>query len=182
MIDPSSFSLDVALTNLSYAFTSLRTLLVAFSYVVGAGMVAKGLMMYRQLANQTMSSAQRGELAGPMVWIVIGCILVYFPATLQSTLTTVFGSGEMSAASELIGYGTVSGVERWREISEVIVMYVRLVGYIAFIRGWIILSKMGHSGTQPGSIGKGVIHIIGGILLVNVIDTVNLLSRTFGLG
>lgn len=181
MVDPSNFSLDLALTNLSYAFTSIRTLIVALSYVMGVGMVVKGLMMYRQLANQTMASAQRGELAGPMVWIIIGCILIYFPRTLQSTLITVFGSGDISAASDLIGYTTISGVERWREISEVIIMYVKLVGYIAFVRGWIILSKMGHSGSQPGSIGKGVIHVIGGVLLINIIDTVNLLARTFGL-
>ncbi|MCS5708313.1 hypothetical protein CC99x_005280 [Candidatus Berkiella cookevillensis] len=181
MIDTSSFSLDLALQNLSYAFTSLKALIVALSYVLGVGMVVRGLMMYRQLANVTMSSAQRGELAGPMVWIIVGVILVYFPRTLESSLTTVFATGDTAAASELIGYVTISGVERWREISEIIVNYMKLIGYIAFLRGWIILSKMGHSGSQPGSIGKGIVHIVGGVLLINVIDTVNLLARTFGL-
>lgn len=181
MIDASHFSLDLALQNLSAAFTGLKTLIVALSYVIGVGMTVKGLMMYRALANQTLSTAQRGELAGPMVWIIVGVILIYFPRTLESTMLTVFGTTDTSPASALLPWATQSSAARWQEISEVIVNYVKLIGYIAFLRGWIILSKMGHQGAQPGSIGKAIIHVIGGILLVNIIDTVNLLSRTFGL-
>lgn len=179
----SSFSLDTAITNLSNSFDSLVTLVVAVSYVTGLALVVRGVMMYRQLANQTMASAQRGEFAGPLVFIVVGAILVYFPSTLNTSLNTLFvgvDQNSLSEASQMIGYQSLAGVEHWQEIADVVVKYVKLVGLIAFVRGWIILSKMGHSGSQPGSVGKGIIHIIGGVLLINIVDTFRMLANTLG--
>lgn len=179
MIDPGNFSFNAAMTNLTSAFQNIQQLVVALSYVMGLGMMAKGVMMYRIFASQTFASAQRGEIAGPMVWIVVGAILIYLPSTIDSTMATVFGTTEVAPNNELLGYG-VSGIPEWVRLADVIIGWVKLIGLIAFVRGWVILSKMGHSGAQPGSIGKGIIHIIGGILLFNLIDTVNILARTFG--
>jgi intracellular multiplication protein IcmC len=137
-------------------------------------------MMYKALATQTMASAQKGEFAGPLVFIVVGALLIYVPSTLNTSLSTIFGSTDIGTSSQLIGYSSMSSVEQWQEITDVIVQYMYLVGLIAFVRGWVILSKMGHSGSQPGSVGKGLIHVIGGILLINIVDTVNLLASTFG--
>ncbi len=176
----ASFSLDMAITNLSESFGNIQKLIVAISYVMGVGMAVKGVMMYRVFANQSMSSAQRGEFAGPLVWITIGCLLVYFPTTLDSSLQTVFGTSDLGNANELVAYSSISTVEKWKSISDVIIQYVKLIGLIAFVRGWVILSKMGHSGAQPGSISKGIIHVIGGVLLINIVDTVNMLATTFG--
>lgn len=179
MIDPGSFNLGTALTNLSAAFGSITKLIVALSYVIGVGMMAKGVMSYRIFANQTFGSAQRGELAGPMVWLFVGALLVYLPATMDSTMITVFGTDDVGDSSELIAYAGATTAD-WAKIAEVVIQYIKLIGFIAFVRGWIILSKMGHSGAQPGSIGKGIIHVVGGILLINVVDTVKILAQTFG--
>lgn len=179
MIDPGSFNLATALTNLSAAFGSITKLIVALSYVMGVGMMSKGVMSYRIFANQTFGSAQRGELAGPMVWLFVGALLVYLPSTMDSSMATVFGTSEIGANSDLIAYSSASTLE-WKQIADVVIQYIKLIGFIAFIRGWIILSKMGHSGAQPGSIGKGTIHVIGGVLLINIVDTVNLLAQTLG--
>lgn len=94
-------------------------------------------------------------------------------------MATVFGTSEIGANSDLIAYSSASTLE-WKQIADVVIQYIKLIGFIAFIRGWIILSKMGHSGAQPGSIGKGTIHVIGGVLLINIVDTVNLLAQTLG--
>ncbi|MBS0286287.1 MAG: hypothetical protein JSR17_03275 [Proteobacteria bacterium] len=177
---PTSFSLDTALANLSKAFSSIEHLIVAITYVIGLSLIVRGIMMYRIFANQTFGSAQRGEIAGPMVHLVIGAILLYLPSTLTSSLGTIFGSSEIGQASDLINYQTLSSSEKWQKLTNVVVEYMVLIGLIAFVRGWVILSKMGHSGSQPGSIGKGLVHIIGGILLINIVDTVNLLGCTFG--
>jgi intracellular multiplication protein IcmC len=142
----------------------------------------KGVMMYKVFATQTFSSAQKGELMAPLVHLAIGAILIYLPSTQQTSLQTVFGTTSMGAASDLFAYQSFSSVAYWQDISEVVVSYTKLVGYIAFIRGWIILSRMGHSGNQPGTVGKGIIHVVGGILLVNVVDTFNIIACTMGYG
>lgn len=182
-MSPTSFNLDTMLDNLTSSFDSLVMLVVAVSYVTGLSLVVRGVMMYRQFANQTMASAQRGEIAGPMVFIVVGAILIYFPSTLDTSLATLFGnvnSNNLKMASSMIGYQSLAQGAEWQRIADVVVKYVQLVGLIAFVRGWIILSKMGHSGSQPGSVGKGITHIVGGVLLINVIDTFNVFATTFG--
>jgi intracellular multiplication protein IcmC len=179
----SSFDLSQALANLTRSYSMLVHLVVAVSYVTGLSLVVRGLLMYKVFAVQTLSSAHKGEFAGPLVFIVVGSILIYFPSTLNTTLGTLFvgvDQNNLATASQMIGYQSLAQVEHWQQIADVVVKYVKLIGLIAFVRGWIILSKMGHSGSQPGSVGKGIIHIIGGILLINIVDTFRLLAVTFG--
>lgn len=180
MLSPSSFSLDMMLNNLQASFGNLQKLVFAISIVIGISLMVRGVMMYSVLARQTMSSAQKGEIAGPMVHIFVGALLIYIPSTMSSSLTTIFGSDQLGSAGDMIAYSSLSGVEKWQQISNIIVEYMKLIGLIAFVRGWVILSKMGHAGSQPGSIGKGVIHLIGGVLLINIVDTINILAQTFG--
>jgi intracellular multiplication protein IcmC len=179
----ASFDLSTALTRLSYSFDMLVQLIVAVSYITGLSLVVRGLMMYKVFATQTLSSAHKGEFAGPLVHIVVGAILIYFPSTLNTTLNTLFvgvDQNSLSTASQMIGYQSLQNDAQWTQIADVVVKYVKLVGLIAFVRGWVILSKMGHAGSQPGSIAKGIIHIVGGVLLINIVDTFRILAVTFG--
>lgn len=180
MVNPTSFSLDQALANLTASFNGIYSLVVSLSVVIGIFMAVKGVMGFKTIATQTFSSAQRGELAGPIIHIVIGVLLIYLPQTTTTGLTTIFGSASVSASSELIGYNSISHSAKWQDIADVVLMYTKLIGLIAFIRGWVILSKMAGSQNQPGSVGKGMIHVIGGILLINIVDTFNLLASTLG--
>jgi intracellular multiplication protein IcmC len=180
MINPSSFDLSTMLANLEASFSNLQSLVVAISYVTGVALVVRGVMMYKIFGSQTMSSAQRGEFAGPLVFIIVGSLLIYLPSTFQGSIQTVFGHTELGQAKDLVAYQALEGGEKWQEISDIVVKYMKLIGLIAFVRGWIILSKMGHAGSQPGSIAKGIIHVIGGVLLINIVDTFNILATTFG--
>lgn len=179
-VTSAAFSLDTAITNLKETFVQLRTLTGALSYVIGVALVVRGLMMYKIFGSQTMASAQKGEFAGPLVFIIVGAILIYYPSTLDTSLKTLFGTTALKPTNQLMNYASLEKTEQWRDLSDVIVKYIYLIGLIAFIRGWVILSKMGHSGSQPGSIGKGIIHIVGGVLLINIVATVNILAETFG--
>lgn len=174
--------LGTALENLTFAFESLVNLVAAISYVMGLYFIFRGVGMYKIFATQSFASAHKGEVAGPLVFMVVGAILMYFPSTLDTSMQTLFGYGtkEMSPAEDMIGYAAASSNAHWEEISTVLIKYMKLIGFIAFLRGWTILSKMGHSGAQPGSVGKGIVHIVAGVLLINIVDTITLLAETFG--
>lgn len=174
------FDMNLALTNLGQSFFGLQKLIFVLSYVIGFSLVARGLMMYRIFANQTYGSQQRGEIAGPLVFLVVGVVLLYFPTTINTSLSTFFGTSELGTLQELAAYYKPHRSVHWYQTQDVIIKYLKLVGLIAFIRGWIILAKMGHAGAQPGSIGKGIIHVIGGVILINIIDTLKILGKTFG--
>lgn len=179
-VGDGSFSIDIALANLAGSFNSLVVLVRALSYIIGLTLIVRGVMMYRIFATQTLSSAQKGEIAGPLVFLLVGSFLLYFPSTLATSLTSVFGDNNVAGSTELIAYKDLSGIQKWTAISDVVVKYMYLIGLIAFVRGWVILSKMGHSGAQPGSLGKGIIHVIGGVLLINIVETFNILATTLG--
>ncbi|HET9843269.1 MAG TPA: hypothetical protein VFP93_01260 [Gammaproteobacteria bacterium] len=182
MIEFTSVSIDTALANLTDAVSAIKVLVSAISFIVGIFLVFKGVTGYKIFATQTFASAQKGEFAGPLVFIIVGSILIYLPAATDVSLFTVFGKNASGIPDEakLIAYPGGGVEEKWTEIAVVLIKYMKLIGFIAFVRGWIILSKMGHSGSQPGSVGKGLTHLIGGVLLMNIVDTVLILARTFG--
>ena len=177
-----NISLDKALENLTDAVVFIKALVGAVAFVCGVYFVYRGVGMYRIFANQTFGSAQRGEFAGPLVYIVVGAILIYLPTASDVALTTIFTSEGINNTkdSDLIAYFSPGAEDAWARVALVILQYMKLIGFIAFVRGWFILSKMGNSGSQPGSIGKGITHIIGGVLLMNLPDTMMILAETFG--
>ena len=56
---------------------------------------------------------------------------------------------------------------------------VQVMGVIAFIRGWVLLGHAGEQNAQQGMFGKGLTHIIGGILAINIVGTKDLIWNTF---
>ncbi|MCS5708318.1 hypothetical protein CC99x_005305 [Candidatus Berkiella cookevillensis] len=181
MLETESFNLESAFSALTSSFYSLEKMLLVLSYIIGLFLVLRGLMMYRAFANQTYGSAQRGEIAGPMVFLIVGIMLIYLPSTMNASLQTIFGTSEIGQLSSLASYQSTDSSENWLNLQNIFIKYLKLVGFIAFLRGWIILSKMGHPGAQPGSIGKGITHIFGGVVLINLVDTINILGHTFGI-
>ncbi len=175
-----AISLDVALTNLSTAVGLIKTLVAAVAYIVGVVLIFKGITGFKIFATQTFGSAQRGEMSGPIVYLLVGGILCYLPSSQDVALFTIFGTSDVGNEQELIAYLVPGAEEKWAAIALVLVKYMMLVGFIAFVRGWIILSKMGGAGSQPGSMGKGLTHVIGGALLMNIPDFMTIMATTFG--
>lgn len=169
-----------ALSNLSALFDSLRELTIAISYITGVALIFRGVALYRAFGQHITMQSRGGEVAGPMVFIIVGAFLVYLPSTIDNSLVTVFGSTDLSTASSILSLSAGTDNNAFEEVTNVISKYLSLIGLIAFVRGWIILSKMGHSGSQPGSVAKGITHIIGGIFLLNIVETVRLIAQLFG--
>lgn len=170
--------IGVMLTNLKGAFGSLKALIAAIAYVAGISLIFRGLAMFRSFGHQSM--AEQPEIAGPMVYIIVGAILIYLPSNIDVNLNTIFGSTELGAATELLSYAPDANNQTLVDFLTVIVNYLQLLGLIAFVRGWLILAKMGQRGEQPGAFTKGVLHVIGGVLLINLVGTIQILANTFG--
>ncbi len=61
-------------------------------------------------------------------------------------------------------------------------MIVQLIGVIAFIRGLVLLTHIGHGHGQQGSVGKAAAHIIAGILCINLYQFLQVVFNTLALG
>ena len=52
-------------------------------------------------------------------------------------------------------------------------------GECAFIHGWILIARAASQGQPPGGTGKGLMHVFGGILAMNIVRTLDVIHNTF---
>jgi hypothetical protein len=78
-------------------------------------------------------------------------------------------------------YWVEGGSPEFRTIVIVMGGFVQFIGYIAFLRGWILLARLGERSSQEGTLARALMHIFGGILAINVFGTYRMLKVTLGL-
>lgn len=174
------FNPDQAYNNLISTAIDLELFMMIASYIAGTVMIIRGIALYKVFGQNINQATRPGEVAGPFVYIVVGTLLLYFPTIFEICLYTIFGTanvGELEATASTGGYS----VYEWDRIYSIITRYCRLVGVISFFRGLILLSRSGEPGVQPGSITRGIIHIVSGVMIYNIRGTVDALQYTFGI-
>lgn len=163
------------LQNFASQFPDIEQLVTAAAYVLGFVFVVRAiyyLKIYGELRTMMSSNA---SLRPPLTYLLVGVAFIYLPTTIDVVLATVYNTSEVTP----ISYSSDTGGVAYGEAIRVFYMFIQLIGYIAFIRGWIIIS---HTAQQTGreTVGKGIVHIIGGILAINVVETKDILWNTFG--
>lgn len=176
----TTIDLDSAYTNLMGASKSFEDLTVAIAFIMGLVMIVRGLGMYRAFGQHITQMSRHGELAGPAVYIVVGAFLLYLPTMIDATLQTTFAV-DRTDLTQLQYTGTTTSTIDWDKVLELVTAYARLVGLIAFVRGLNLVSKAGDPGVQPGTITRGLVHFVAGVLLINIGATYAVLSYTFGM-
>lgn len=183
--------LQTILTNVSKIIVPLTALVLLFSYIGGVYMIIHALTMMKKFGNMSMQ-AQPGELGGPLIQLVVGAVLIYLPTStdaltnsLFGTSNSIFGSGgavnysNAGNGAEILGYlPSDSFAQQWAAMANTLVLYIQFIGLISFVKGWFILSKSAGHGAQQGSVGKGVTHILGGILAINFVAAADIIYNT----
>jgi hypothetical protein len=184
--------LQTILNNVSKIIVPLTALVLLFSYIGGVWMIIHALTMMKKFGNMSMQ-AQPGELGGPLIQLCVGAVLIYLPTSTDTFMTSLFGASDsifgsgsggvnysnVGSGSELLGYlPTDSFAQQWASMANTLVLYIQFVGFLSFVKGWFILSKSGGQGAQQGSVAKGVTHILGGLVAINFIAAVNIISNT----
>ena len=190
--------LDVTdiMQNLRKILNPMMVLLLTASFLSGILFLLRGFLMLKAFAMPLTQASKPGEIAGPLVYIFVGTVLIYIPSSTDVLSNTLFGSNVDSifsnsgnsysvnlqnmgkASDQILGYAPVSVEGQWAALIDTIVLYMQFIGFLAFMRGWFIVAESGQPGTQPGSISKGVIHIVGGLLAINFLPLVNAVHNT----
>lgn len=200
-----NIDLQRVLTNLAQLVVPITQLVLAISFVSGIVFIFKGILMLKHIGeSQAMRSNPQG-MAGPFLHLGIGAILIYMPAASNIFSTSMLGSVpslfsnsdvidiqvdgdtyavnttptyDQNASNELMQYASVGINEEWAAMINTISMYIQLVGFIAFVRGWFILSTVGNTGgAQQGAFGKGLVHIIGGVIAINFVPFMQIIAK-----
>lgn len=163
------------LITLSSSYPAVWKLTTAFAYVLGFYFIMKAVMALKQFGESRTMMSGSHSLKAPMAYILAGSALIFSPTIYKDVLLSTFGTTETSVLA-------IQNVSGWStQASDALFGLVQVVGVIAFVRGWIYLAKAGEQGGQPNSFGKGLTHIIGGVLCINIVGTYQVLSNTFGI-
>jgi len=162
--------------NLGPSLLSVEQLLTAGAYVIGIAFIVRGVMALKQVAEHK-NSMQQHTMKEPLLYLLSGAMLLYFPSALNVFLVTTFGSDQILSYNSLNLSNTFFA--NAQNLSENLLLFVKVIGIIAFIRGWIIIAKSSsQGGQQHGGLGKGIMHVFGGVLGINIVQTLNVINNT----
>lgn len=167
-------TLDEVIARFSTNIGALMEMVTGLAFVLGMYMVVKGVLELKRFGEaRTMMSSEHG-LKKPLILLFVGAALIFLPSTINTGLTTLWNE------PNLLAY-VPEEKNPWSQLIANSFLILQFIGVIAFIRGLIKISHLGGHGGQPGQFGSAMTHIIGGILCINMYDTVNMILTTIGL-
>lgn len=167
-------TLDQVIARIGNNIGALMEMVTAFAYVMGIYLVVMGVMELKKYGESRTMMSSEHSLKKPLILIFVGTALVFLPSSINTGLTTLWNEPVP------LGYVTEAG-NPWSELVGNSFIILQFIGVIAFIRGLIKLTHLTGHGGQPGQFASAMTHIIGGILCINMYDTVRLVLATLGM-
>lgn len=178
--DGTQYTAESIFANLSLSLSGVSQFLTALAYIIGIYLTVSSVFKLKKFGHRTAFMHVEAGMFGPIMQFFVGVAMLYTPSFIGVLNATVFGD---SSIDNVMAYTSAESTPDWATAIEPMFETIQVVGLIAFIRGWLILSKsvQKDGGNQPGQLTKGVIHIVGGVLAMNVTRTIDVITATFGL-
>ncbi len=175
----ASYGLDAMMVALIVdIYGPLSGLLGGFGYLAGLLFVVIGI-------SRLLKTAQDGP-SGPSG---VGTIMTFVVAGVLFTLDDMMGafSGSLFGDNNITTYATLATPidggaidDHVLAVISSILLFMMLVGWISFIRGFFLLRDVAE-GRGQASLMAAITHIFGGALAVNLGPLMNAVQSTFGL-
>lgn len=178
----SGIGLDGLMINLIGNIKDPMTfMLSAIAIVIGAFLVLRGLMKASKYGLDPKSNSVANILAN----LVIGAVLFAVGTSLGVLLNTMFGDSNIQSYNILSWSNLLSttGVDttQFQVAIYAALTFFQLIGFIAFIRGFLIL-KNAIEGSGQATMAQGLTHILGGVCAINIYYFLQVMDNTFGTG
>lgn len=154
------------------SLAGLSLLVTASTYLLGIFLVANALYDLKTFGDTRTMMSQQSDVSGPVIKLLVGAGLIWWPTLIDVSTYTFWGTTSPLSYNPSFGYEIDTVIEVAFEV-------IRLVGIVAFIRGWYYIVKSGEQGSQA-TVGKGLTHIVGGLFAYHIGATVRILMNTFG--
>lgn len=168
-------SIATALENLSKSYPEIFQLITQFAYLSGIAFTIIAIFKLKSYAESSTMGSSGGGLKAPMIYLIIGAIFLFLPTLMDSLMTTLWGYSSVINPMSYVAVGSLSSAT-----NIAVFGLIKIIGLISFIRGWFLLSQLANQ-PQPGIVSKAIAHIIGGLLAMNIENTIDMLEATFGM-
>lgn len=170
-------SVDQMFANFNDASTSLIDLVVGSGFVMGIFLGIFSLMKFKEYSE----SQGRMKLSTPVGLMVVSALLVALPGTINmatETLSLGANTGKDLLSDPSGGSGATAAFGAGL---KGVLLFIKLVGHIAIVRGLLVLKRM-TEGQQGAGLGHALTWIFGGAFAVNINATAAMLVNTFAPG
>lgn len=174
-----SSNIDI-INNIAKTMEPIQKLITGAAYIMGIMFAIKALMTLKQFGeSRSAMSGSSHSIKEPLIYFLVSAVLLYFPTALRIMNNTVFGpdysplsylTTQNPGGDFLFGSGSLVG--------KSLALIIQTIGGIAFVRGWLLIARASGQGQQPGGTGKGLMHVFGGILAMNIVLTLQIINNT----
>jgi hypothetical protein len=167
-----SVGVDAMFANFAASSVALTRLVKYISYLIGLFFVINSIHKFSQLGSNQQITPKM-----PITMFFVGVSIFSLTSVVgMATATMAMGSGPgaiLMPSGPAFGAVTAAGLQG-------VFLFIRFVGYIAFIRGFLLLNQAGHG--KDGAVGRGLTHIFGGVAAINITITAKILANTLSPG
>lgn len=168
------------LTNVANTLIPVQRLITGGAYLIGCAFLFKAIYTLKVYGEARTMMSSHTSIKEPVVYLMVGAIFIYFPTAFAMLMQTTFGyenvlqyapiNSSNQTLDFLFGSGSVVG--------RPLTIIIQVVGLVAFVRGWVLIARSASQGQPPGGTGKGLVHVFGGILAINIVGTINIINNT----
>lgn len=164
--------------NLNTSLEDIYPALQKICWIAGVFFVLKGLYMLKKMGYKTAFMGGGAGMTGPAIIVVIGVILINTPAFIKIMLTTLFAQDSVQSTAS---WEARQGSDTWYSAITPMIGLIQVIGIVAFLRGWILLVKANNENAPPGNMSKGFLHVVAGVMAINITGTIDVINKTLGL-
>lgn len=172
------------MTTLQTIFENGQDAWVQIIIFLGAAMFVTGVVLggvaigkFKGVADGKVSMTQ------PIVITLVSAGLIASPSVIMMIAETYYEKQVWRPTALLSAIPQTSSMAPGvAEALTSVLIFVQLLGVVAFFRGMLMFRAIGANGNNNGGFGKAMTHVLGGVLAINIQLTVGILARTFFAG
>jgi len=167
------------LTNIANTLVPVERLLTGAAYLIGLSLAFKAIYTLKVYGEARTMMSSNASIKEPVIYLIVAGIFIYFPTAYEIMRNTTFGSDSTVLAyvnSDNKAISTIFGPDSL--VGKPLALIIQTIGLIAFIRGWVLIARSASQGQQPGGMGKGFMHVFGGVLAMNIVGTLQIINNT----
>lgn len=165
------------LNKLSSSLDAVYTMVTAVAYLIGISFMFKALYSLKVYGELRTMMASNTSLKEPLTFILAGAVFIYLPTGFAIMMNTTFGNANVLAYTQLPSAFSLNATNGGFALLKLL----QVIGVGSFVRGWVLLARSSGQQGQPGGFGKGLTHVFGGVMLMNIVGTLNIVYNTLGI-
>ncbi len=158
----NTIDLITILGNISQSLYPVQKLITGGAYILGV-LFFLTAMQVKNRGSSGQSSSQE-KMFTPMMYLLVGALLIYLPSGMDLMANTAFGVGNV------LTYSNYNPANIYSSMG----FLIRTAGVLWFIRGCVLVAHSSQPGTQQGL--KGLVFLIAGVFAMNFDNTIAMIN------